>query len=87
MVLSSTVVIPNNYFTTNQKIQDRDDILVIRDVYIKLFYMGFFVQYFSYTLLAMYFKGTESRILLLLLLLKNTNTLHKENQYSSVLIS
>lgn len=49
--------------------------------------MGFFVQYFSYTLLAMYFKGTESRILLLLLLLKNTNTLHKENQYSSVLIS
>lgn len=87
MVLSSTVVIPNNYFTTNQKIQDRDDILVIRDVYIKLFYMGFFVQYFSDTLLAMYFKGTESRILLLLLLLKNTNTLHKENQYSSVLIS
>lgn len=84
MVLSSTVVIPNNYFTTNQKIQDRDDILVIRDVYIKLFYMGFFVQYFSYTLLAMYFKGTESRILLL----KNTNTLLKENnQYSSVLIS
>lgn len=46
--------------------------------------MGFFVQYFSYTLLAMYFKGTESRILLL----KNTNTLLKENnQYSSVLIS
>lgn len=84
MVLSSTVVIPNNYFTTNQKIQDRDDILVIRDVYIKLFYMGFFVQYFSYSLLAMYFKGTESRILLL----KNTNTLLKENnQYSSVLIS
>lgn len=84
MVLSSTVVIPNNYFTTNQKIQDRDDILVIRDVYIKLFYMGFFVQYFSDTLLAMYFKGTESRILLL----KNTNTLLKENnQYSSVLIS
>lgn len=82
--MSSTVVIPNNYFTTNQKIQDRDDILVIRDVYIKLFYMGFFVQYFSYTLLAMYFKGTESRILLL----KNTNTLLKENnQYSSVLIS
>lgn len=82
--MSSTVVIPNNYFTTNQKIQDRDDILVIRDVYIKLFYMGFFVQYFSDTLLAMYFKGTESRILLL----KNTNTLLKENnQYSSVLIS
>lgn len=54
-----------------------DDILVIRDVYIKIFYMGVFVQYFSYTLLAMYFKGTESRILLLL---KNTNTLLKESK-------